>query len=97
MLSGCLVRVCGKNNLVTTTHILEPDQPTTFYLFTDGFADQFGGPKGKKFKYSQLKEYLLECSPQKLSRQGILLENRLEEWKGNLEQVDDVCIIGLSL
>jgi serine phosphatase RsbU (regulator of sigma subunit) len=97
MLSGCLVQVCGKNNLVTTTHILEPDQPTTFYLFTDGFADQFGGPKGKKFKYSQLKEYLLECSPNKLSKQGILLENRLEEWKGNLEQVDDVCIIGLQI
>ena len=68
-----------------------------FYLFTDGFADQFGGPKGKKFKYSKLKETLIAINAQALDRQKELLQNEFENWKINLEQTDDVCLIGVRV
>jgi serine phosphatase RsbU (regulator of sigma subunit) len=67
------------------------------YLFTDGYADQFGGEKGKKFKYRQLENKLLEIHKQTVSFQREILENTFENWKGNLEQVDDVCLIGVRI
>ncbi|HTB07312.1 MAG TPA: tetratricopeptide repeat protein [Bacteroidia bacterium] len=67
------------------------------YLFTDGYADQFGGPKGKKFKYKQLQEKLSVISCQSMSEQKNILEKTFEEWKGGLEQVDDVLIIGIRV
>jgi serine phosphatase RsbU (regulator of sigma subunit)/Tfp pilus assembly protein PilF len=67
------------------------------YLFTDGFADQFGGPKGKKFKYKQFTELLLQNYSKPLNQQSKILNQKFVEWKGNLEQVDDVCVIGLRI
>ena len=67
------------------------------YLFTDGYADQFGGPKGKKFKYKQLQEKLVAISGQTMKEQKRILEQTIEEWKGGLEQVDDVLIIGIRV
>ncbi|MDZ4665832.1 MAG: tetratricopeptide repeat protein [Bacteroidota bacterium] len=67
------------------------------YLYTDGYADQFGGPQGKKFKYRQLSELLIEISPLPLSNQKSKLEQRFLGWKGELEQVDDVCVLGIRL
>lgn len=66
------------------------------YTITDGFADQFGGPKGKKFKYKQLKEFLTSISKEPMDKQLNALNSSFENWKGNLEQVDDVCIIGVK-
>ena len=80
-----------------TTHEIEYSNDLTFYLFTDGFADQFGGEKGKKFKYKQLEELLLNNNNLALSAQSILLNQNFESWKGQLEQVDDVCVIGLKI
>ncbi len=74
---------------------LQPDD--IIYLFTDGFADQFGGPKGKKFKYKQLTELLIENHTKPLSQQSIILNQQFQSWKGNLEQVDDVCILGIKI
>ena len=65
------------------------------YLFSDGFADQFGGPKGKKYKYKQLEDFLLLNSIKPIGEQNQLLNNEFESWKGNLEQIDDVCVIGI--
>ena len=70
---------------------------TTFYLFTDGYADQFGGIKGKKFKYKQLEEKLLASCNMPLAEQQGFLDKTFVEWKGSLEQVDDVCIIGIRI
>jgi serine phosphatase RsbU (regulator of sigma subunit) len=67
------------------------------YTFTDGFADQFGGPKGKKFKYKQLQDILLENHHLPLDEQKEILNKKFEDWKGNLEQVDDVTIIGIKV
>jgi serine phosphatase RsbU (regulator of sigma subunit) len=67
------------------------------YLYTDGYADQFGGPKGKKFKYKQLNDLLLANSKKSMNDQSNLLVNEFDKWKGNLEQVDDVCVIGIRI
>jgi serine phosphatase RsbU (regulator of sigma subunit) len=67
------------------------------YLFTDGYADQFGGPKGKKFKHRKLIETLLMVSSFPCEAQKDELMRSFEEWKGNLEQIDDVCIVGIRI
>lgn len=66
------------------------------YLFSDGYADQFGGPQGKKFKYSQLKELLISITSQSLNEQKKILEQHLNKWKGQLEQIDDICILAVK-
>ncbi|MGZ4098875.1 MAG: PP2C family protein-serine/threonine phosphatase, partial [Bacteroidia bacterium] len=76
---------------------IEAKKGDTIYLFTDGFPDQFGGPKGKKFKYRQLEEILLTNNALPLSEQAVKLNTAFEEWKGNLEQIDDVLIIGIKI
>ncbi len=67
----------------------------TIYIFSDGFADQFGGPKGKKFKYKQFKQLLMDIQEKTMKEQEDILAQTLEEWKGDLEQLDDICIIGV--
>lgn len=67
------------------------------YLYTDGFADQFGGPKAKKFKHKKLNETLLTLSALTCDNQRENLDSIFNVWKGNQEQVDDVCIIGLKI
>ncbi len=67
------------------------------YLFTDGFADQFGGPLGKKFKHRKLEELLLTQQNKTPEEQKTFLANAFREWKGELEQVDDVLVMGIKL
>lgn len=80
-----------------TTHKIEYVENTSIYLFTDGFADQFGGPKGKKFKYKQFSDLILKHNKLSINEQSSLLKKVFLEWKGNLEQVDDVCVIGIKI
>lgn len=79
------------------THVLPYQTGDWLYLFTDGYADQFGGEKGKKFKYSKLKELLLNTSKKSEREQQILLRDTFTKWKANLEQVDDICVFGIGL
>jgi tetratricopeptide (TPR) repeat protein/serine phosphatase RsbU (regulator of sigma subunit) len=67
------------------------------YTFTDGYADQFGGPLGKKFKYKQLEDLLLANSEKSMTEQKTILDNSFNAWKGSLDQVDDVCVIGVRV
>ncbi|MFO0358611.1 MAG: tetratricopeptide repeat protein [Sphingobacteriaceae bacterium] len=76
---------------------LDLHENDTLYLYTDGYADQFGGPKGKKFMYKKLNNLLITLNQKPLKEQQHNLANTFEEWKGSLEQVDDVLIIGLKL
>src|SRR6185312_7352326 len=78
-------------------HTAELKKGDCLYLFTDGYADQFGGPKGKKFKHKKLQEKLLAISEQPMEEQKKMLEQTFNDWKGDLEQVDDVLIIGIRL
>lgn len=68
-----------------------------FYIFTDGFADQFGGPKEKKFKQRQFVELLLENHDTPMHNQEGLLRKTITEWQGNNEQVDDMLVIGFRI
>jgi ligand-binding sensor domain-containing protein/serine phosphatase RsbU (regulator of sigma subunit) len=76
---------------------IEIQKGDSIYVFTDGYADQFGGPKGKKFKYKTLANLLLSSNHESLPEQRKTLERTFEEWKGSLEQVDDVCMIGIRI
>lgn len=80
-----------------TTHSMQLQEGDMIYIFTDGYADQFGGPKGKKFKYSQLKELLLSIQQHSMDKQQLILDQTFENWRGDLEQVDDVCIVGVKV
>ena len=85
------------NPLSFTTHEIQLQKGDTIYVFTDGFADQFGGPKGKKFMYKPFKELLLSIQNKTMEEQKIVLEQHFENWRGNIEQVDDVCVIGVRI
>ncbi|MCK6648148.1 MAG: SpoIIE family protein phosphatase, partial [Bacteroidia bacterium] len=80
-----------------TNHEFQLQQDDHIYLFTDGYADQFGGQDGKKFKYKKLQELLLSCSGKGMEQQLNALDQTIEQWKGNLEQVDDILIIGIKV
>ena len=79
------------------THEIKLQHDDTLYICTDGYADQFGGPKGKKFKYKALNEMLVSLVNEPMQYQKQILEKTIENWKGDLEQVDDILIIGLNL
>ena len=67
------------------------------YLFSDGYADQFGGAKGKKYKYKTFREKLIEVSPMSFVQQRSMIDEEFETWKGDLEQLDDVCVLGVRI
>lgn len=87
----------GERNHSFTLHHFDVKPNDRIYLYTDGYADQFGGPKGKKFKYKQLKAVLMSEYINKMSKQKLVIEEIFEEWQGELEQTDDVTIIGLKV
>ncbi len=80
-----------------TTHAIQLNEGDQFYIFSDGYADQFGGDKGKKFKTSNFKRLLLQISNETMSRQKELIAEHFDNWKGDLEQLDDVCVIGVRV
>ncbi|MCB9224954.1 MAG: tetratricopeptide repeat protein [Crocinitomicaceae bacterium] len=77
------------------SHSIEISKGDQIYIFSDGYADQFGGEKGKKFKSSNLKRLLLSNKQANMSTQFKTVESTFDDWMGSLEQVDDVCIIGV--
>lgn len=79
-----------------TTRNVTVSQGSRIYLFTDGIADQFGGAAGKKFKSKQLKELLLETRTLEIDRQVQTVGERVNRWKGNLEQIDDICLLAVE-
>ena len=67
------------------------------YIFTDGYADQFGGDNNKKIGYKQFRDYLLEMRESSMLQQREILEQKMQLWKGNEEQIDDICVIGVKI
>ncbi len=80
-----------------TNHSIPLRKGDTLYIFSDGFADQFGGPQGKKLKYGKFKETLLRIQHLDMEEQGRELDRIIEEWRGELDQVDDILVIGTRL
>ncbi len=85
----------ARESFTTQTFLLKKND--SIYLFTDGYADQFGGPKDKKFKIHQLKELLKNISSLNANDQIEKLGITFTDWKANTEQVDDVLIIGINI
>lgn len=67
------------------------------YMFTDGYADQFGGPNGKKFKYKNMQAMLQEIHQKDMSDQKDIIKKTINDWKGNLEQIDDMLLLGFRI
>lgn len=80
-----------------TNQTIDLKKGDSIYLYTDGFSDQFGGPEGKKFKRSRLKDLLKNNSSKSMQEQQINLLAEFENWRGDLEQIDDVCVIGVRV
>ncbi len=80
-----------------TGHRIQLEPGDSIYMFTDGYADQFGGPRGKKFKYKTFKNLLISMADRPMEEQMAILDASFEEWRGELEQVDDVCVIGVRV
>ncbi len=83
--------------VLPTTHTIQLNSGDCFYLYSDGYADQFGGQKGKKYKYKQLEELLNTNCHKEPFQQREVLNVSFETWKGTLEQVDDVTVIGYKI
>jgi ligand-binding sensor domain-containing protein/serine phosphatase RsbU (regulator of sigma subunit) len=75
-------------------HRIDIKKGDTVYLFSDGYADQFGGDQMKKFKYRNLKETILKIQAESMSQQRAFLDQTIEKWRGDLDQLDDILIIG---
>lgn len=80
-----------------TLHTYQLEKNDVVYTFSDGYVDQFGGPKGKKFMRKQFKELLIKISSLSLDKQKDILDQTFEQWKGDLDQIDDVCVIGVRI
>ncbi len=79
-----------------TNHNLQLKPGDNVYIFSDGYADQFGGPRNKKFKYGPMKELLIRISDRPMKKQQNELEHVIETWRGSEEQVDDILIFGIN-
>jgi tetratricopeptide (TPR) repeat protein/serine phosphatase RsbU (regulator of sigma subunit) len=85
------------NPVPFTTHHIELQQGDTLYLFSDGYADQFGREKGKKFKVANLKKLLLSIQHESMEQQKNLIQQACKQWRANMEQVDDVLVMGVRV
>lgn len=86
-----------KETTAFTSHTVELQKGDMIYALTDGFPDQFGGKSGKKFMSKNLKSLLMDHSHVSLDQQQKILETTFRDWKGNLEQIDDVCVVGIRV
>lgn len=89
----------GKDEVMLpfTKHEISTRQGDLFYMFSDGYPDQFGGPKDKKFKYPRFKRILKDISVKPMNEQRDILDRKIEEWKGDNEQTDDIIVLGFRL
>jgi ligand-binding sensor domain-containing protein/serine phosphatase RsbU (regulator of sigma subunit) len=78
-----------------TSHTLKINKGDTFYMSSDGYADQFGGEKGKKFMVKRFNELLISIQEKTMEEQGEVLEKTFSNWKGDFQQVDDILVMGI--
>lgn len=87
----------GEELIPFTDHEMDVIKGDTIYVFSDGYQDQFGGESGKKFKVGTMKKLLLSIQDKSMEEQRDILDARIEEWRGEHEQVDDICIVGVRV
>jgi serine phosphatase RsbU (regulator of sigma subunit) len=84
-------------NKIFNLHEVDLMPNDLIYIFSDGFPDQFGGDRGKKFKYRQLLQLLVEIQGKTMEQQHDLIDSKLKNWMGDLEQLDDVLVMGIQV
>lgn len=87
----------GVNRSEYSTVSIQLEKEDAIYLFSDGYADQFGGVKGKKFLYKKFKQLLLSLQGKNMQDQMSVLNNTMTDWKGDLDQLDDICVLGVKI
>lgn len=80
-----------------TKHVFYVEEPTSFYMFSDGYQDQFGGPKNKKFMVKRMQKLFMEIADKPMHEQKEILLAEFDQWKGDAEQIDDVVVVGFSM
>lgn len=80
-----------------TNHRIDVKEGDRFYMFSDGFPDQFGEKTNKKFKIKKFRELIFSCSQLSMDKQKAHIQNSFEEWKGKASQVDDVLVMGFEI
>ncbi len=86
----------GDKEMLFSKREIAMEENDTFYIFSDGYADQFGGTEGKKFKYRRFRHLLLNIHKLPAEDQKAILHQKIEEWMGDLEQVDDIIVMGMK-
>ena len=84
-------------NYKFSNHQIDLKKGNTLYMFSDGYQDQFGGKKGKKFMIKRFKELLLSIQDKDMQEQKEIIHKTITDWKGDLPQVDDICVIGIRV
>ncbi len=84
-------------NHAFTSQKIKIEKGDMIYIFSDGYADQFGGPEGKKFMSRKFRDLLIQISDQEIDIQKKIVQEKFQNWKSNLEQVDDVLVIGIRI
>jgi serine phosphatase RsbU (regulator of sigma subunit)/GAF domain-containing protein len=87
----------GQENYVFSNKEMDLLPDDKLYLFSDGYADQFGGPMGKKLKYNYFRQLLLDNHSKPMPEQKQAMDDFFEHWRQGYEQIDDVCIIGVAI
>ena len=87
----------GKEKKKFVNHTFQLKRGDCVYIFSDGYADQFGGPKGKKFMISHFRNLLLQISDETIDQQKYILAKTLQDWCGHLDQVDDILVLGVKI
>ena len=97
--NGDRISIGGKSNIVRkiTKHTFHLEKDDSIFLFTDGYVDQCGGPNCDKFKYKRFRELLMRIHHQEIDTQRSELEETINEWKGDRDQVDDITIMGFKI
>jgi serine phosphatase RsbU (regulator of sigma subunit) len=85
-----------ERNKIFQTNKISLNKGETFYIFTDGYADQFGGPKGKKFMLKNFQSLLCDIQQHGMNDQKEIIRKNINDWKNTAEQVDDILVIGIK-
>ncbi|TVR72593.1 MAG: hypothetical protein EA408_06545 [Marinilabiliales bacterium] len=91
------IGIHDRANQPFTNHVVKLEDGDVIYTFSDGYQDQFGGPKGKKYMIKRLKQLLLDIHQKPMSEQVEILLMELEEWQGSFERVDDIIVMGVRV